>query len=112
MPEQIHTPHEKGCVSDAQIEALLNCKERSKPDIGGYYYDAYGSPRLRLQEIVIHSRMKQSGMENAKNPAVTGIRSDVRIAFSGSSAGPSGWQNRPSQRMSKREITWTIGEFL
>lgn len=98
--ERLTTNCLSGSAEDAVIRMLtMECLREeflqlSKKDqeILGRCFGVYGHPKSDLKEIAVRNRMKESGVEKAKNQAIQRLReSGAGIVLRGSCAGPDRW---------------------
>ena len=97
--ERLTTNRLSGSAEDAVIHMLtMECLREeflqlSKKDqeILGRCFGVYGYPKSDLREIAIRSRMKESGVEKAKDQAIKRLRERCRDSFA--------WKLRRARRM-------------
>ena len=64
---------------------------KKEQDILGRYFGVYGFPKADLREIAVRNRMKESGVQNAKDQALKRLQDRCRDSFA--------WKLRQARRM-------------
>ena len=80
---------------DCLREAFLRLSKKEQ-DILGRYFGVYGFPKADLREIAVRNRMKESGVENAKDQAVERLRDLCLDSLA--------WKLRRARRMIERAV--------
>lgn len=97
--ERLASTRLSGSAEDAVIrivtmeclrEAFLRLFKKEQ-DILGRYFGVYGFPKADLREIAVRNRMKESGVEKAKDQALKHLRDQYRDSFA--------WELRWARRM-------------
>ena len=97
--ERLASTRLSGSAEDAVIrivtmeclrEAFLRLSKKEQ-DILGRYFGVYGFPKADLREIAVRNRMKESGVEKAKDQALKHLRDQYRDSFA--------WELRWARRM-------------
>lgn len=97
--ERLASTRLSGSAEDAVIrmvtmeclrEEFLRLSKKDQ-DILGRYFGVYGFPRTDLREIAVRNRMKESGVEKAKDQALKHLRDRYRDSFA--------WKLRRARRM-------------
>lgn len=87
--ERLASTRLSGSAEDAVIrivtmeclrEAFLRLSKKEQ-DILGRYFGVYGFPKADLREIAVRNRMKESGVEKAKDQALKHLRDQYRDSF-------------------------------
>lgn len=102
--ERLTTNRLSGSAEDAVIRMLtMECLREefmrlSKRDqeILGRYFGVYGHPKSDLREIAMRNRMKESGVEKAKDQAIQRLRERCRDSFA--------WKLRRAKKMVERAV--------
>ena len=97
--ERLTTNRLSGSAEDTVIRALtMECLReeflqlsKKDQDILGRYFGAYGFPKSSLQEIAMRNRLRESGVEKAKDQALNHLRDRCRDSFA--------WKLRRARRM-------------
>ena len=71
-------------------EEFLQLSKKDQ-DILGRYFGAYGFPKSSLQEIAMRNRLRESGVEKAKDQALNHLQDRCRDSFA--------WKLRRARRM-------------
>ena len=71
---------------------------KKEQDVLCHYFGVYGFPKSDLREIAVRNRMKESGVEKAKDQALKHLRDRYRDSFA--------WKLRRARRMvAQTELT-------
>ena len=97
--ERLASTRLSGSAEDAVIRMVtMECLReeflqlsKKEQDILGRYFGVYGFPKSDLQEIAVRNRMKESGVEKAKDQALKHLRDRCRDSFA--------WKLRRARRM-------------
>ncbi len=76
------------------LEEFLKLSKKEQ-DILGRYFGVYGFPKSELREIAMRNRMKESGVEKAKDQAVRRLRNQCLDSLA--------WKLRRARRMVEKE---------
>lgn len=87
--ERLASTRLSGSAEDAVIRMVtMECLReeflrlsKKEQDILGRYFGVYGFPKADLQEIAMRNRMKESGVEKAKNQALKHLRDRFWYSF-------------------------------
>ena len=75
----------------AEYKSRSDSLSKKEQDILGRYFGVYGHPKSELREIAIRNRMKESGVEKAKDQALKHLRDRCQSSFA--------WKLRRARRM-------------
>ena len=97
--ERLASTRLSGSAEDAVIRMVaMECLReeflqlsKKEQDILGRYFGVYGFPKADLREIAVRNRMKESGVENAKDQALKRLQDRCRDSFA--------WKLRQARRM-------------
>ena len=97
--ERLASTRLSGSAEDAVIRMVtMECLReeflqlsKKEQDILGRYFGVYGHPKSELREIAIRNRMKESGVEKAKDQALKHLRDRCQSSFA--------WKLRRARRM-------------
>lgn len=97
--ERLASTRLSGSAEDAVIRMVaMECLReeflqlsKKEQDILGRYFGVYGFPKSDLREIAVRNRMKESGVENAKDQALKRLQDRCRDSFA--------WKLRQARRM-------------
>lgn len=97
--ERIASTRLSGSAEDAVTRMVtMECLQeeflwlsKKEQDILGGYFGVYGFPKAELREIAVRNRMKESGVEKAKDQARKHLRDRCRDSFA--------WELRRARRM-------------
>lgn len=100
--ERLASTRLSGSAEDAVIRmVIMECLReeflqlsKKEQDILGRYFGAYGFPKSDLREIAVRNRMKESGVEKAKNQAVQRLQERCLDSLA--------WKLRRARRMVER----------
>lgn len=87
--ERLASTRLSGSAEDAVIRMVaMECLReeflqlsKKEQDILGRYFGVYGFPKADLREIAVRNRMKESGVENAKDQALKRLQDRCRDSF-------------------------------
>ena len=102
--ERLTTNHLSGSAEDAVIRALtVKCLRevfmqlsKKDQDILGHCFGVYGFPKSDLREIAMRNRMKESGVEKARDQALKHLRNRYRDSFA--------WKLHRARQMIERAV--------
>lgn len=89
LSERLASTRLSGSAEDAVIRMVtMECLReeflrlsKKEQDILGRYFGVYGFPKSDLREIAVRNRMKESGVEKAKEQALKHLRDQCRESF-------------------------------